>query len=125
MKKIGLVVLLSILLAFTAKAATIWREVSPYSGGAGTSTVSMCNFSSCTAAIGVSAGSGFSTTMTGLTTLAITFDYAFYPGSPTTWTISTAGIGTSYSVFTIGMDQLYIRNTGRDSYSYFVRTMAL
>ncbi|RYE00132.1 MAG: hypothetical protein EOP54_01415 [Sphingobacteriales bacterium] len=125
MKKFGLALLLGILLAFTGHAATIWREVSPYSGGAGTSTVSICNFSACSAPIGVSAGSGFSTTATGVTTLTITFDYALYPGSPTTWTIPASSIGSSYTVFTIGMDQLYIRSTGRDSYSYFVRTMAL
>lgn len=125
MRKIGLVFLLSMLLAFTAGAATIWREVSPYAGGSGTSTVSICTFMSCSVPIGVSAGSGFSTTATGVTSLVITFDYSFYPGSPTTWTIPASSISSSYTLFTMGTDRLYIRSTGRDSYSYFVHTTAL
>lgn len=109
-------------------SASFFREVCPYSGGAGTSTVSMCNTSLCTSPMGLNQGMGFSNTMTGLTVIYITFDYAFYPGSVTTWTISPGSVSSfGYTMFPIGTDELYIKKNGtlRDDYSYFVRTWAL
>lgn len=129
MKKVLLSIMATAMVATAPLyAGQLTREV-PTGCGSGTSKAHICNSSVCTVPTYLSYGGSTSFLSGAVLYMTITFDYALFPGSVTTFNLGPADIavidaaGGSYVDFSIGGDYLRIRKSGRDSYSYYVFTI--